>query len=80
MNQQLVPSNCSPPAGQAIENLQRDVQRRFNGRLRDFHLSWRDGGLVLNGRADCYYTKQLAQHAVIDSSHLPIRANEIEVI
>jgi hypothetical protein len=36
-------------------------------------------GLVLRGRAQTFYTKQLAQHAVMRATALPILANEIEV-
>jgi len=36
-------------------------------------------GLVLRGRAQTYYAKQLAQHAVVEAAGLPILANEIEV-
>jgi hypothetical protein len=35
--------------------------------------------LVLCGHAHTYYAKQLAQHAVMEASSLPIRANEIDV-
>ena len=36
-------------------------------------------GLVLRGRVHTYYAKQLVQHAVMEASSLPIRANEMEV-
>jgi hypothetical protein len=42
-------------------------------------LKVRDDGLVLRGHARTYYAKQLAQHAVMEFTKLPIRANEIEV-
>jgi hypothetical protein len=35
--------------------------------------------LVLQGQAHTYYAKQLAQHALLEATRLPIRANEIEV-
>jgi hypothetical protein len=47
--------------------------------VRDFCLVVRDRGLVLRGRALSYYVKQLAQHAVMQTTRLPIRNNEIEV-
>jgi hypothetical protein len=34
---------------------------------------------VLRGRARTYYAKQLAQHAVMQATALPILRNEIEV-
>jgi hypothetical protein len=39
----------------------------------------REDGFVLQGRAPTYYAKQLAQHAVMEASDVPIKANEIEV-
>jgi hypothetical protein len=64
------------------ENLARiaeHVRRRLTGLLRDFQLVVRDKGLVLRGHVHTYYAMQLAQHAVMEASNLPIRANEMEV-
>jgi hypothetical protein len=36
-------------------------------------------GLILQGDALTYYAKQLAQHAIMKETRLPILANEIEV-
>jgi hypothetical protein len=47
--------------------------------VRDFQLVLRDDGLVLRGHVHTYYTKQLAQHAVLEMTELPIWDNEIEV-
>jgi hypothetical protein len=47
--------------------------------VRDLGLIVSGDGLVLRGCAPNYYAKQLAQQAVLESSHLPILANEIEV-
>ena len=44
-----------------------------------FQLVVRDQGLVLRGHAHTYYAKQLAQQAVMETTSLPIQANEIEV-
>jgi hypothetical protein len=49
------------------------------GHVREFQLVVVDRGLILRGRAHTYYAKQLAQHAVMDATGLPILANEIEV-
>jgi hypothetical protein len=51
----------------------------MSGLLCDFQLVFRNNGLVLRGRVHTYYAKQLAQHAVMEASSLPIRANEMEV-
>jgi hypothetical protein len=39
----------------------------------------RGGGLILRGLTTTYYAKQLAQHAVMEATAIPIVANEIEV-
>jgi hypothetical protein len=59
--------------------LEERVQHRLSGRIHDLRVLVRDDGLILQGRAHTYYAKQLAQHAVMEASPLPIRANEIEV-
>jgi hypothetical protein len=63
----------------ALDRLAAVVQGRLRGRLHDFHLDVRDEGLVLRGHVHTYYAKQLAQHAVMEASRLPVVANEIEV-
>ena len=45
-----------------IDRLARNVRRRLNGQVRDFHLRLQDNGLILQGYAITYYAKQLAQH------------------
>jgi hypothetical protein len=65
---------------EAQEAIEAHVQRRLNGRVRNFHVSVVDGGLVLRGLTHSYYAKQLIQHAVMEAIDLPIHANEIEVL
>ncbi|MCS6975885.1 MAG: hypothetical protein NZM31_02590 [Gemmatales bacterium] len=60
-------------------DLETHVQARVGGQLLDFRIVVHDDGLVLQGRARTYYAKQLAQHAVMEATGMPIRANEIEV-
>ena len=64
----------------AIEQLEAHLQRRLNGRVRDLRLVVCGQGLILQGRASTYYVKQLAQHAVMNATALPIVTNEIEVL
>lgn len=61
------------------EQLEIHLQSRLCGHIRDLHLEYRDGGLVLRGQAHSYYAKQLAQHALMGATSVPIRANEIVV-
>jgi hypothetical protein len=62
-----------------MEQLETQVQSRVNARVRNFRLVVRGCGLVLTGQASTYYAKQLAQHAVMEATALPILANEIDV-
>jgi CheY-like chemotaxis protein len=65
--------------GEAIDRLEAHVRSRLGGRVRDFRVAARDGGLVLCGRTRTYHEKQLAQHEVTRASGLPVLANRIEV-
>jgi hypothetical protein len=62
-----------------VVELETHVRCRLSGYVRDFRLVIAPRGLTLKGRAHTYYAKQLAQHAVMEATRLPILANEIEV-
>jgi hypothetical protein len=62
-----------------LNRLSEQVARRLSGRVRGLCLALQNGGLVLRGRAATYYAKQLAQHAVMAATAVPILANQIEV-
>jgi hypothetical protein len=62
-----------------IDRLHRSVQPQLDGRVRNFRVLLQDDGLILQGDALTYYAKQLAQHAIMKETRLPILANEIEV-
>jgi hypothetical protein len=64
---------------ETLARIEERVCCRLTGLLRNFQLVFRDKGLVLRGKAHTDYAKQLAQHAVMEASSLPIRANEMEV-
>ena len=59
--------------------IEENIRRRLAGSVRDLNLILNDDGLVMRGCVRTYYAKQLAQHAVMQLTKLPIRANEIEV-
>lgn len=61
------------------EGLESLVRRRLGGRVRDLRVILRNDGVVLCGRAPTYYAKQLAQHAAMELSCLPVVSNDIEV-
>ena len=62
-----------------LDRLGAQVQHELSGRLREFRLKRKGEGVVLTGRARTYYAKQLAQHAVMRATVLPILGNVIEV-
>ena len=66
-------------ARETLQRIEQHVRCRLTGLVCDFQLIVRDKGLVLRGHVHTYYAKQLAQHAVMEASSLPIRANEMEV-
>jgi hypothetical protein len=61
------------------EHLELKVQRRLGSRIRDLRVIVRHDGVILKGRTSTYHAKQLAQHAAMELSTLPIVANDIEV-
>ena len=63
-----------------IERLAADTAKKLRGRLSRLRLELRGGGVVLHGTARSFYAKQLAQHAVMKGTDLPIVRNEIEVV
>lgn len=66
-------------SSEEIDRLERHVHRRLSGRLRGFRVVAFGNRLVLQGRTQTYYAKQLAQHAIMEATKIPIAANEIEV-
>jgi hypothetical protein len=68
-----------PPAAEEIDRIAACVRHQMSGRLREFRLEVSGAGFVLRGRAPTYYVKQLAQHAVMSATDVPILRNEIEV-
>ena len=64
-----------------VEQLEALVQKHLlcRVRVREFRVLILEHGLVLQGYVPTYYSKQLAQHAAMEVSGLPILANEIEV-
>lgn len=71
-----IPGTCSPAEVAELELL---VACKLSGRIRDLRLEVGERGVTLRGYARTYYAKQLAQHAVMEATDLPIVANEIWV-
>jgi hypothetical protein len=69
-----------PVTMDTVNHLEARIQNRLGRHVRNLQVKFQHNGLVIHGRADTYYAKQLAQHAVMEASTLPILANAIEVI
>ena len=63
-----------------IARLAASTAEKLRGRLSGLRLELHAGGVVLRGTARTFYAKQLAQHAVMSGTDLPIARNEIEVL
>jgi hypothetical protein len=62
-----------------IDRLATRAGAMLRGRVKGLRIEVRGGGVVLRGTASSFYGKQLAQHAVMTGTSLPIVRNEIEV-
>lgn len=74
-----------PDAGETsvaalIERLAAETGRKLRGRLTDLRIERQGGGVVLSGTARSFYAKQLALHAVMSGTRLPVLRNEIRVL
>ena len=79
MNGQTSEPSIDPTTANGATELETHIQCRLGRQIREFRLVVVDKGLILRGHAPTYYAKQLAQHAVMEATGLPILANEIEV-
>ena len=67
------------PIRETLDEIEDHVQCSLGGRIRNFQVLVRDGGLILQGQTCTYHAKQLAQHLVMQMTDLPIVVNDIEV-
>ena len=79
MSSQILAEDVGFRQQDEIDRLEINVQRRLNGRVRDFRLLVHPDGLILQGSTATFHAKQLAQHAIMEATRLPILANDIEV-
>ena len=59
-------------------SIERAVRRETSGGVRNLRVEVNRGGILLEGRCDTYYCKQLAQHAAMNLSGDPL-SNQIRV-
>jgi hypothetical protein len=79
MPDQLVVETTDSVASLNLEALENRVQARMSGRVRSLRLHVHECGIVMRGVARTYHAKQVAQHAIMAETAVPILANEIEV-
>ena len=63
-----------------VHRIAAGLHRRLGIRVRDFRISVHEDGLILHGRVNTYYGKQIAQQVAMELSGVSIVANEIEVL
>ena len=63
----------------AKETLESLLTRRLGSRIRELRIVCQQAGLILRGWSETYHAKQIAQHAAMELSGVPILANEIIV-
>lgn len=80
MNTAPVEKSIDLSTANGTSELEAHVQLRLSGQVRNFRVRKGDRGLILSGQGRTYYAKQLAQHAVMEATDLPILANEIEIL
>jgi hypothetical protein len=66
------------PARATAEDLVAVIERRVGRRVRGLSVTVDEGGGTILGWADCYHTKQLAQHRVLEAGAL-VKANLLRV-
>jgi hypothetical protein len=62
-----------------IGRLENRLHQVLRGRFRVLRLTARGEGVALEGECRTHYAKQLAQHAILEATVLPLVANEIQV-
>ncbi|MBN2295948.1 MAG: hypothetical protein JXM70_26185 [Pirellulales bacterium] len=65
-------------ADRLAASIESAVRRKTAGGVRNLHVKVNRSGIVLEGRCDTFYCKQLAQHAAMNVSANPL-SNEIKV-
>lgn len=69
-----------PAIAADIDRLAAVTGRKLRGRLSGLRIELQGGGVVLRGTASSFYAKQLALHAVMTGTRLPVVRNEIRVV
>lgn len=65
---------------QTLVDLERKIDLRTSGRIRDLRVESVGGSVVLSGRTSTYYVKQLASQIALDEQSSLALQNAIEVV
>jgi hypothetical protein len=79
MNLSTSELKTDPLVPETLQRIEELVLRELRGRLVHLQILFRGDGIVLQGKVGSFYVKQLALHAVMKVTSLPIRGNEIAV-
>ncbi len=63
-----------------VHRIAAGLHRRLGIRVRDLRISVHEDGLILHGRVNTFYGKQVAQQMAMELSGVSVVANEIEVL
>jgi hypothetical protein len=75
----LVTETAARNSSPSFSDLIRFVHRQTLQQIRDLAIHHREGRLVVTGRTDTYYTKQLATQAILTAAPAVRLVNEISV-
>ncbi len=62
-----------------LHDMETRIRVEFSGRILNFFIEQMYDGLLLHGQTNTYHRKQQVQHAVMEATEIPIRANNIVV-
>ena len=75
----MATATCPSPSEVVLRRIDCEVVIRHRGHLRELTIHPVAGGVVLHGRAVCFYGKQIAFHEVTKLLDEPVLANRIAV-
>ena len=70
---------ASPTLQELTSSIKHRIHSRTHGRVWNLHVEIDGQAVVLRGRTSTYYTKQLAQHGVLEITSDKSVVNDIEV-
>ena len=72
--------NCLAVEDEISARIERTIRSRAGGRIHDLRVEVSGDDVVVSGRTNTYYAKQIATHAAMDEIRQRTVINSIEVI